>query len=135
MAEPSNAPEFIIGDKAKPRVRVRHKRNIVLAEATFEHADRVQLGRDRVSPVKPRALPQLVEVEGDSKISLLIFESIDVLPESLPGLYECTSLNVQYANGAREMVAVPEDLKFRIVDDPPDTPEVSQVEWGNPHAD
>ena len=143
MVEGSNAPsqthipKFVLGDNVRPRVYLRHKRNISRAEATFEHENRVQLERMDIRNVDPftmRAQPQPVRSSGDSKTSCLLFKGIKIERWMQPGLYECTSLELRYVNGTEEPIAIPEGLKFEMVEDTPDTPEVERVEWVDPLA-
>jgi hypothetical protein len=115
--------QFIVGDKVMLRLVIRHKPNIVTAKARFTHVDVA------THPIAKVADAQLVEREADAKTSLLIFEPIEVEPRMTLGVYKCTTLETTYATKNKTSIEIPDTLKFEIVEDPPDTPEVQQVQW------
>jgi hypothetical protein len=144
MIEESNAPsqtpipKFVLGNKVRPLVYLRHKRNISSAVATFEHANRVQLERMDFTNVGPFTTIterlQPVESSGASRTSRLEFKAIKIERWMQPGLYVCASLEVHYLNDTRGIIAVPYELQFEMVEHTPETPEVQRVEWGDPLA-
>ncbi len=134
IASPRDFPEYIPGDQIALCVYVRHKRNITRVVATFVHEERSAV-RHAIT-----GTPKFDRIEEDSKISLVTFEKRTVTTGSVPGVYKCASLYAYYPVDERgaargERLQVPDDLAFRVVREPQDTPKVERWEWSDPYAE
>ena len=136
MSSPPPIKRFVVSDKVSPRLEIRHERDILGADAAFEHVDahrerRAHSGMVSSSPIKMKARVELVQSDADSKTSLLVFGPVEVRPEMPLGVYECTSLVIRYPHGGKAPIDIPDNLKFEVVEAAPDTLEVERVEWGD----
>jgi hypothetical protein len=131
MAETNEIPKYIPGDHVELHMYLRHKHNLIAVEAGFAHETSSDITFSR------RNVPELESHEGEDKISIVRFPPMRVTPESPLGEYRCTYVYAYYPNsegrpqrGAN--LSVPQDLRFRIAEEPTDPPEVSDWRWGEP---
>ena len=127
MAETHEIPEYIPGDHVELHIHLRHKHNVVAVEAGFAHETSSNVTFNR------RSAPQLERREGDDKVSEVRFAPMRVSPESPLGEYRCTYVYAYYPTneGSSQRganLSVPQGLRFRIIEEPTDPPEV--VDWG-----
>jgi hypothetical protein len=131
MAEAHEVPEYIAGDHVELRLYVRHKHNVVAVEAGFAYETRSDITFTR------RNAPELERREGDDKVSVVHFAPMRVSPDSPLGEYRCTYLYVYYPTSEGQPqrganLSVPQGLRFRIVEEPTDPPEVFDWSWVEP---
>jgi pyruvate/2-oxoglutarate dehydrogenase complex dihydrolipoamide acyltransferase (E2) component len=128
MAEAHEVPEYIPGDHVELRLYLRHKHNVVAVEAGFAHETSSDVSFTR------RAAPELESHEGDEKVSAVRFAPVRVSPNSPLGEYRCTYVFAYYPTSEGQPqrganLSVPQGLRFRIVEEPTDPPEVSDWSW------
>jgi pyruvate/2-oxoglutarate dehydrogenase complex dihydrolipoamide acyltransferase (E2) component len=128
MAEAHEVPEYIPGDHVELRLYLRHKHNVVAVEAGFAHETSSDVSFTR------RATPELECHEGDEKVSAVRFAPVRVSPNSPLGEYRCTYVFAYYPTSEGQPqrganLSVPQGLRFRIVEEPTDPPEVSDWSW------
>ena len=128
MAEAHEVPEYIPGDHVELRLYLRHKHNVVAVEAGFAHERSSDVAFTR------RNAPELERYEGDEKISVVHFAPMRVSPDSPLGEYRCTYVLAYYPTSEGQPqrganLSVPHGLRFRIVDEPTDPPQVSDWSW------
>jgi pyruvate/2-oxoglutarate dehydrogenase complex dihydrolipoamide acyltransferase (E2) component len=131
MAEAHEVPEYIPGDHVELRLYLRHKHNVVAVEAGFAHETSSDVSFTR------RAAPELESHEGDEKVSAVRFAPVRVSPNSPLGEYRCTYVFAYYPTSEGQPqrganLSVPQGLRFRIVEEPTDPPEVSDWSWSEP---
>jgi pyruvate/2-oxoglutarate dehydrogenase complex dihydrolipoamide acyltransferase (E2) component len=128
MVEAHEVPEYIPGDHVELRLYLRHKHNVVAVEAGFAHETSSDVSFTR------RAAPELESHEGDEKVSTVRFAPVRVSPNSPLGEYRCTYVLAYYPTSEGQPqrganLSVPQGLRFRIVEEPTDPPEVSDWSW------
>jgi pyruvate/2-oxoglutarate dehydrogenase complex dihydrolipoamide acyltransferase (E2) component len=131
MAEAPEVPEYIPGDLIELRLYLRHKHNVVAVEAGFAHETRSDISFTR------RNAPELERHEGEEKVSVVHFAPMRVSPDSPLGEYRCTYVLAYYPTSEGQPqrganLSVPQGLRFRIVEEPTDPPEVSDWSWVEP---
>ena len=131
MAEAHEMPEYIPGDHVELRIHLRHKHNVVAVEAGFAHETSSDVTFAR------RNTPELERREGDEKVSAVRFAPMRVTTQSPLGEYRCTYLYAYYPTSEGQPqrganLSVPQGLRFRIVEEPTDPPEVSDWSWVEP---
>ena len=131
MAEAREVPEYIPGDHVELRLYLRHKHNLVAVEAGFAHESSSDISFTRRNP------PELQRHEGDEKVSVVRFAPMRVSPDSPLGEYRCTYVLAYYPTSEGQPqrganLSVPQGLRFRIVEEPTDPPEVSDWSWVEP---
>jgi pyruvate/2-oxoglutarate dehydrogenase complex dihydrolipoamide acyltransferase (E2) component len=131
MAEAHEVPEYIPGDHVELRLYLRHKHNLVAVEAGFAHETRSDISFTRSNA------PELQRHEGEEKISVVRFAPMRVSPDSPLGEYRCTYVVAYYPTSEGQPqrganLSVPQGLRFRIVEEPTDPPEVSDWSWSEP---
>jgi hypothetical protein len=131
MAEAYEMPEYIPGDHVELRIHLRHKHNVVAVEAGFAHETSSDVTFAR------RNAPELERREGDEKVSAVRFAPMRVTTQSPLGEYRCTYLYAYYPTSEGQPqrganLSVPQGLRFRIVEEPTDPPEVSDWSWVEP---
>src|SRR5918999_166999 len=131
MAEAHEVPEYIPGDHVELRLYLRHKHNLVAVEAGFAHETSSDVSFTR------RNAPELERYEGDEKVSVVRFAPMRVSPDSPLGEYRCTYVLAYYPTSEGQPqrganLSVPQGLRFRIVEEPTDPPEVSDWSWVEP---
>ncbi len=131
MAEAHEVPEYIPGDHVELRLYLRHKHNVVAVEAGFAHESSSEISFTR------RNAPELESYEGDEKVSVVRFAPMRVSPDSPLGEYRCTYVFAYYPTSEGQPqrganLSVPQGLRFRIVEEPTDPPEVSDWSWSEP---
>jgi len=129
MAEAHEVPEHIPGDHVELHLYLRHKHNVVAVEAGFAHESSSEISFTR------RSAPELERHEGDEKVSVVRFAPMRVSPDSPLGEYRCTYVVAYYPTSEGQPqrganLSVPQGLRFRIVEEPTDPPEVSDWSWG-----
>jgi pyruvate/2-oxoglutarate dehydrogenase complex dihydrolipoamide acyltransferase (E2) component len=129
MAESHEVPEYIPGDHVELRLYLRHKHNVVAVEAGFAHERSSDVAFTR------RNAPELERHEGDEKVSVVRFAPMRVSPDSPLGEYRCTYVLAYYPTSEGQPqrganLSVPHGLRFRIVEEPTDPPQVSDWSWG-----
>ena len=133
MAEAHEVPEYIPGDHVELRLYLRHKHNVVAVEAGFAHETSSDVSFTR------RNAPELESQEGDKKVSAVRFAPVRVSPNSPLGEYRCTYVFAYYPTSEGQPqrganLSVPQGLRFRIVEEPTDPPEVSDWSWVEPNS-
>jgi pyruvate/2-oxoglutarate dehydrogenase complex dihydrolipoamide acyltransferase (E2) component len=128
MAETYEVPEYIPGDHVELRLYLRHKHNVVAVEAGFAHESNSNVSFTRSSA------PELERHEGDEKVSVVRFAPMRVSPDSPLGEYRCTYVLAYYPTSEGQPqrganLSVPHGLRFRIVEEPADPPQVSDWSW------
>jgi len=128
MAEAHEVPEYIPGDHVELYLYLRHKHNVVAVEAGFAHESSSEISFTR------RSAPELERHEGDEKVSVVRFAPMRVSPDSPLGEYRCTYVVAYYPTSEGQPqrganLSVPQGLRFRIVEEPTDPPEVSDWSW------
>src|SRR5215210_1350102 len=128
MAEAHEIPDYIPGDHVELRLYLRHKHNVVAVEAGFAHGTSSDISFTR------RNAPELERYEGDEKVSVVRFAPMRVSPDSPLGEYRCTYVFAHYPTSEGQPqrganLSVPQGLRFRIVEEPTDPPEVSNWSW------
>ena len=131
MAEAQEVPEYIPGDHVELRLYLRHKHNLVAVEAGFAHETSSDISFTRSNA------PELQRHEGEEKISVVRFAPMRVSPDSPLGEYRCTYVLAYYPTSEGQPqrganLSVPQGLRFRIVKEPTDPPEVSDWSWSEP---
>src|ERR687889_2191431 len=131
MAEAHEVPEYIPGDHVELRLYLRHKHNVVAVEAGFAHGASSDISFTR------RNAPELERYEGDEKVRVVRFAPMRVSPDSPLGEYRCTYVVAYYPTSEGQPqrganLSVPQGLRFRIVEEPTDPPEVSDWSWVEP---
>jgi hypothetical protein len=131
MAEEHEIPEYIHGDHVELRIYLRHKHNLVAVEAGFAHETSSDVTFTR------RNEPELERREGDEKVSVVRFAPMRVSTQSPLGEYRCTYLHAYYPTSEGQPqrganLSVPQGLRFRIVEEPTDPPEVTNWSWEEP---
>jgi hypothetical protein len=131
MAEAHETPEYIPGDHVELRIYLRHRHNLVAVEAGFAHETSSDVTFTR------RNAPELERREGDEKVSVVRFAPMRVSTQSPLGEYRCTYLHAYYPTSEGQPqrganLSVPQGLRFRIVQEPTDPPEVSDWSWVEP---
>ena len=131
MAEAHEVPEYIPGDHLELRLYLRHKHNLVAVEAGFAHETRSDISFTRSNA------PELQRREGEEKVSIVRFAPMRVSPDSPLGEYRCTYVVAYYPTSEGQSqrganLSVPQGLRFRIVEEPTDPPEVSDWSWSEP---
>jgi pyruvate/2-oxoglutarate dehydrogenase complex dihydrolipoamide acyltransferase (E2) component len=129
LVEAHKVPEYIPGDHVELRLYLRHKHNLVAVEAGFAHETSSDVSFTR------RSEPELDRLEGDEKVSTVHFAPVRVSPNSPLGEYRCIYVFAYYPTseghpqrGAN--LSVPQGLRFKIVEEPTDPPQVSDWSWG-----
>jgi pyruvate/2-oxoglutarate dehydrogenase complex dihydrolipoamide acyltransferase (E2) component len=133
MAEAHGVPEYIPGDHVELRLYLRHKHNVVAVEAGFAHETSSDVSFTR------RAAPELESHEGDEKVSAVRFAPVRVSPNSPLGEYRCTYVFAYYPTSEGQPqrganLSVPQGLRFKIVEEPTDPPQVSDWSWVEPNS-
>jgi pyruvate/2-oxoglutarate dehydrogenase complex dihydrolipoamide acyltransferase (E2) component len=133
MAEAHEVPEYIPGDHVELRLYLRHKHNLVAVEAGFAHEASSGISFTR------RNAPELESHEGDEKVSVVRFAPMRVSPDSPLGEYRCTYVLAYYPTSEGQPqrganLSVPQGLRFKIVEEPTDPPEVSDWRWVEPNS-
>jgi pyruvate/2-oxoglutarate dehydrogenase complex dihydrolipoamide acyltransferase (E2) component len=128
MAEAHEVPEYIPGDHVELRLYLRHKHNVVAVEAGFAHESNSNVSFTR------RNAPELERHEGDEKVSIVRFAPVRVSSDSPLGEYRCTYVLAYYPTSEGQSqrganLSVPHGLRFRIVEEPADPPQVSDWSW------
>jgi pyruvate/2-oxoglutarate dehydrogenase complex dihydrolipoamide acyltransferase (E2) component len=128
MAEAHEVPEYIPGDHVELRLYLQHKHNVVAVEAGFAHERSSDVSFTR------RNAPELERYEGDEKVSVVRFAPMRVSPDSPLGEYRCTYVLAYYPTSEGQPqrganLSVPHGLRFRIVEEPTDPPQVSDWSW------
>src|ERR687894_2497949 len=128
MAEAHEVPEYIPGDHLELRLYLRHKHNLVAVEAGFAHETSSDISFTRSNA------PELQRREGEEKVSIVRFAPMRVSPDSPLGEYRCTYVVAYYPTSEGQPqrganLSVPQGLRFRIVKEPTDPPEVSDWSW------
>jgi pyruvate/2-oxoglutarate dehydrogenase complex dihydrolipoamide acyltransferase (E2) component len=128
MAEAHEVPQYIPGDHVELRLYLRHKHNLVAVEAGFAHESSSDISFTR------RNAPELEKYEGDEKVSVVRFAPMRVSSDSPLGEYRCTYVVAYYPTSEGQPqrganLSVPQGLRFRIVEEPTDPPEVSDWSW------
>src|ERR687885_797617 len=128
MADAHEIPDYIPGDHVELRLYLRHKHNVVAVEAGFAHETSSDISFTR------RNAPELERYEGDEKASVVRFAPMRVSPDSPLGEYRCTYVLAYYPTSEGQPqrganLSVPQGLRFRIVEEPTDPPEVSDWNW------
>jgi hypothetical protein len=127
---PQEPPEYILGDSIELSIFLRHKKNVVKVEAVFT---------PRADPDKRivfEDVPQLVRREGDYQISQVEFDA-EVTADWVPDEYLCAYLAAYYPptestpSNRGERLGIPEDLRFKVVAEPWEEPEVVGWQWGS----
>ena len=131
MAEAHEVPEYIPGDHLELRLYLRHKHNLVAVEAGFAHETRSDISFTRSNA------PELQRHEGEEKVSVVRFAPMRVSPDSPLGEYRCTYVVAYYPTSEGQSqrganLSVPQGLRFRVVEEPTDPPEVSDWSWSEP---
>jgi pyruvate/2-oxoglutarate dehydrogenase complex dihydrolipoamide acyltransferase (E2) component len=131
MAEAHEVPEYIPGDHVELRLYLRHKHNLVAVEAGFAHESSSDISFTRSNA------PELQRREGEEKVSVVRFAPMRVSPDSPLGEYRCTYVVAYYPTSEGQPqrganLSVPQGLRFRIVEEPTDPPEVSDWSWSEP---
>jgi pyruvate/2-oxoglutarate dehydrogenase complex dihydrolipoamide acyltransferase (E2) component len=131
MAEAHEVPEYIPGDHVELRLYLRHKHNLVAVEAGFAHESSSDISFTRSNA------PELQRSEGEEKVSIVRFAPMRVSPDSPLGEYRCTYVIAYYPTSESQPqrganLSVPQGLRFRIVEEPTDPPEVSDWGWSEP---
>ena len=131
MAETREMPEYIPGDYVELHIYLRHKHNVVAVEAGFAYESSSDITFTR------RNAPELERHEDDYKISIVRFTPMRVTPDSPLGEYRCTYVYAYYPTSEGQPqrganLSVPQDLRFRIIEEPTDPPEVTDWEWSEP---
>ena len=131
MAEAHEVPEYIPGDHLALRLYLRHKHNLVAVEAGFAHETSSDISFTRSNA------PELQRHEGEEKVSVVRFAPMRVSPDSPLGEYRCTYVVAYYPTSEGQPqrganLSVPHGLRFRIVKEPTDPPEVSDWSWSEP---
>jgi pyruvate/2-oxoglutarate dehydrogenase complex dihydrolipoamide acyltransferase (E2) component len=129
LVEAHEVPEYIPGDHVELRLYLRHKHNVVAVEAGFAHESSSDISFTR------RSEPEIERHEGNEKVSVVRFTPVRVSPNSPLGEYRCTYVYVYYPTSQGQPqrganLSVPQGLRFRIVEEPTDPPEVSDWSWG-----
>jgi pyruvate/2-oxoglutarate dehydrogenase complex dihydrolipoamide acyltransferase (E2) component len=133
MAEAHEVPEYIPGDHVELHLYLQHKHNVVAVEAGFAHESSSDISFTR------RSEPELESQEGNEKVSVVHFAPVRVSPNSPLGEYRCTYVFVYYPTSEGQPqrganLSVPQGLRFRIVEEPTDPPEVSDWSWVGPNT-
>ena len=133
MAEAHEVPEYIPGDHVELRLYLRHKHNVVAVEAGFAHETTSDISFTRSNA------PELQRHEGEEKVSVVRFAPMRVSPDSPLGEYRCTYVIAYYPTSEGQPqrganLSVPQGLRFRIVEEPTDPPEVSDWSWVEPNS-
>ncbi len=133
MAEAHEVAEYIPGDHVELHLFLRHKHNVVAVEAGFAHESSSDIAFTR------RNAPDLESYEGDEKVSVVRFAPMRVSPDSPLGEYRCTYVLAYYPTSEGQPqrganLSVPQGLRFRIVEEPTDPPEVSDWSWVEPNS-
>ena len=133
MAEAHGVPEHIPGDHVELRLCLRHKHNVVAIEAGFAHETSSDISFTR------RSEPELERHEGSEKVSVVRFAPVRVSPNSPLGEYRCTYVFAYYPTSEGQPqrganLSVPQGLRFKIVEEPTDPPEVSDWSWVEPNS-
>jgi pyruvate/2-oxoglutarate dehydrogenase complex dihydrolipoamide acyltransferase (E2) component len=133
MAETYEVPEYIPGDHVELRLYLRHKHNVVAVEAGFAHESNSNVSFTR------RNAPELERHEGDEKVSVVRFAPMRVSPDSPLGEYRCTYVLAYYPTSEGQPqrganLSVPHGLRFRIVEEPADPPQVSDWSWAEQNS-
>ena len=128
MTEAHEVPEYIPGDHVELRLYLRHKHNVVAVEAGFAHQTSSDISFTR------RNAPELERYEGEEKVSVVRFAPMRVSPDSPLGEYRCTYVVAYYPTSEGQPqrganLSVAQGLRFRIVEEPTDPPEVSDWSW------
>ena len=128
MDEAQEVPEYIPGDHVELHLYLQHKHNVVAVEAGFAHESSSEISFTR------RNAPELERHEGDEKVSVVRFAPMRVSPDSPLGEYRCTYVLAYYPTSEGQPqrganLSVPQGLRFRIVEEPTDPPEVSDWSW------
>ena len=128
MAEAHEVPEYIPGDHVELHLYLQHKHNVVAVEAGFAHESSSEISFTR------RNAPELERHEGDEKVSVVRFAPMRVSPDSPLGEYRCTYVLAYYPTSEGQPqrganLSVPQGLRFRIVEEPTDPPEVADWSW------
>lgn len=127
---PQEPPEYILGDSIELSIFLRHKKNVVRVVAVF--APRTEPDTKIVF----EGVPQLVRREDDDQISEVEFGTETVAADWVHDEYLCTHLTAYYPptsmtpRNRGEGLGIPEDLRFKIVAEPWETPEVRGWHWG-----
>jgi pyruvate/2-oxoglutarate dehydrogenase complex dihydrolipoamide acyltransferase (E2) component len=133
MAEAHEVPEYIPGDHVELLLYLRHKHNVVAVEAGFAHETSSDISFTR------RSEPELERHEGNEKVSVVRFAPVRVSPNSPLGEYRCTYVFAYYLTSQGQPqrganLSVPQGLRFKIVEEPTDPPEVSDWSWVEPNS-
>ena len=133
MAEAYEVPEYIPGDYVELYLYLRHKHNVVAVEAGFAHQTSSDISFTR------RNEPELERHEGAEKVSVVHFAPVRVSPNSPLGEYRCTYVIAYYPTSEGQPqrganLSVPQGLRFKIVEEPTDPPEVSDWSWVEPNT-
>ena len=128
MAEAYEVPEYIPGDHVELHLYLRHKHNVVAVEAGFAHESNSNVSFTR------RNAPELERHEGDEKVSVVRFAPMRVSPDSPLGEYRCIYVLAYYPTSEGQPqrganLSVPHGLRFRIVEEPANPPQVSDWSW------
>src|SRR4028119_2058541 len=133
MAEAHEVPEYIPGDHVELRPYLQHKHNVVAVEAGFAHERSSDVSFTR------RNAPELERYEGDEKVSVVRSAPMRVSPDSPLGEYRCTYVLAYYPTSEGQPqrganLSVPHGLRFRIVEEPTDPPQVSDWSWAEQNS-
>jgi hypothetical protein len=126
---PLEPPKYILGDTIELCIYLRHRKNIERVEAVF--APRTETD----APIFFEGTTQPWRREGDDQISRVQFYN-KVTAELVYDEYVCTSLIAYYPpsrmtpENRGEPLGIPDDLRFKIVAEPFETPAVEGWDWG-----
>ena len=129
---PQEIPKYILGDTIVLCIYLRHRKNIERVEAVF--APHTETEPD--APIVFEGTPQPWRREGDDRISRVEFYA-EVPADWVHDEYLCTHLTAYYPptsmtpRNRGEGLGIPEDLRFKIVAEPRETPAVEGWHWGS----
>jgi hypothetical protein len=129
---PQEIPKYILGDTIELCIYLRHRKNIERVEAVF--APRTETEPD--APIVFEGTPQPWRREGDDRISRVEFYA-EVAADWVHDDYVCSSLVAYYpatratSQNRGDQLGIPEDLRFKIVAEPRETPAVEGWHWGS----
>ena len=128
---PLEPPKYILGDSIALYIYLRHRKNIERVEAVF--APRTETN----TPILFEGTPQPWRREDDDRISRVEFNAEVVTADWVYDEYVCTTLVAYYPatratpENRGERLGIPDDLRFKIVAEPVETPAVEGWDWEN----